>query len=62
MTRRRPAKPLVTLNRLNVSIGRKLDISAEGSFGICALLLVLALLTFGASSVAQLLQQMPWLQ
>lgn len=56
MTTKRPAKTPVTLNRVHVSIGRKLDISAEGPFGICALLIVLALLAFGASSIPQLLQ------
>jgi hypothetical protein len=61
VTTKRPAKSPVTLNRVQVSIGQKLDISAEGSFSICALLIVLALLTFGASSVPQLLQPVPWL-
>ena len=60
MTARRPAKPPVNSNRLHVSIGQKLDISAEGPLGICALLIVLALLTVGASAVPQLLQQIPW--
>lgn len=61
MSAPRPSKSTVQLNRLHVAIGQKLEISAEGPFGICALLVVIVLLIVGASGVPHLLEQIPWM-
>jgi hypothetical protein len=53
VTAKRPAQTLVTLNCVHVSTSQKLEISAAGPLGICALLIVLALLTLRAGRVPQ---------
>jgi hypothetical protein len=58
---RRPAQPPVNSNGCICPIGHK-DISAEGPFGLCALVVVLAVLTVGAPVFPRLLQQIPWPQ
>lgn len=40
------------VNRLHLALGKKLVISAEGAWGICALLFVILLMVAGATGIS----------